>query len=429
MPGTHFFHFPYKDADRCKKWALYSGRIEFLTLPHSQLRNKTICGIHFADKCFMNYLKESLNRSAVPTLLNDGQGDMCEVDVDESELAQLVYPVQSKPHTIDLPEKITSKLIQSIDDNESISSASFDDSDAVECERTKAFNHVVKRKAGAYQQLAPFDQPINTYGSAKRVASVELTTIPRKRVLVKQYKSETTVVGNNHQLVAAKNSVDADASNQGTAKNSPLPRNNQRASTSYDNQSIDNFSVADEADVAINDFDGNTSSYRTEKAIIIEDKSATIGQSAATIIDNESYLQIMAEHTKQIEELKKMLAEKVQSERGLSQQSASVSASSSSDVRAEMKIAKSPAMTKIQLFNAIRRYLNPSMVALLRMEIFGGADREYRTDEKQIAKELFNLNASVYDYMREEWRFRLPSKAQVELWLKEPDDEDTTDFF
>lgn len=424
MPGTHFFHFPYKDADRCKKWALYSRRIEFLSLPHSQLRNKTICGIHFAEKCFMNYLKESLNRNAVPTLLKDEKGEMCEVDVDETELATLVYPVQSKPYTIDLPEKCTTK---SIDDNESVSSVSFGDSDAVECERPNSFNRILKRNAGIDEQAAPIELAINKYGSAKRFASVEVKTIPRKRIFVRQYKSEkespSVVPRDSHQLVAIENSMDAETSKHGITKNRSLPQNHQRASTSQDNQMADNFSNADDGDIAMNDFDSNASFNRTESAVKHEDKST------ATTIEKDFYLQTMAEHTKQIDELKKMLAEKVQSERGTSQQSTSVSASSSSDVRGEMKIAKSPAMTKIQLFNAIRRYLNPSMVALLRMEIFGGAEREYRTDEKQIAKELFNLNAFVYDYMREEWRFRLPSKAQVELWLKEPDDEDVSDFF
>lgn len=373
----------------------------------------------------MNYLKESLNRNAVPTLLKDGKGHMFEVDVDATELARLVYPVQSKPHTIDLPEKSTIKSTQSIDDNESISSVSFDDSDAVECEKPKAFNRIVKRNACVDEQPATIELAINTYGSAKRAAPVELTTIPRKKIVMKQYKSDkkSPSLSINHQLVSTKNSMDAETSSCDIATNRPLPPNNHSATAARDNRKTDKFSNADEAGIAMNDFEDNTSSEQTERAVSSEDKST------ATTIDKELYLQTMAEHTKQIEELKKMLAEKVQGGRSTSQQSIAVSASSSSDVRGETKIAKGPAMTKIQLFNAIRRYLNPSMVALLRMEIFGGAEREYRTDEKQIAKELFNLNASVYDYMREEWRFRLPSKAQVELWLKDPEDEDISDFF
>lgn len=352
---------------------------------------------------------------------------MSEVDVDATELATLVYPVQSKPHTIDLPEKTTFKSTQSIDDNESISSVSFDDSDTVECDKPKASNRIVKRNACVDEKPAAIELAINTYGSAKRAAPIELTTIRRKKIVVKQYKSDkespSIMLSNNHQLVSTKNSIDAESSSCDIAKNRPLSRNNQSATTARDNQMTGNFSNEDEPGIAMNDLEASTSSIQTERAVKTENNST------GTTIDKELYLQTMAEHTKQIEELKKMLAEKVQGERSTSQQSVSVSASSSSDVRGETRIVKGPVMTKIQLFNAIRRYLNPSMVALLRMEIFGGAEREYRTDEKQIAKELFNLNASVYDYMREEWRFRLPSKAQVELWLKEPDDEDVSDFF
>lgn len=426
MPGMHFFHFPYKDPERCKKWASYSGRIDFLRLPHSQLRNKTICGIHFAEKFFMNFLKESLTRNAIPTLQKDANGQMVEVHVDENELAALVYPLQSKQQTIDLPENNMSRSTQSGDDIESMSSVSFEDSDAIECEKTKVLVQAMTRKAAVDEQRASIELPINTYGSAKRVPSADLTTIPRKRILVKQYKSDkassSIKVLNSHQLVQAKRSMDVETSNSGSVNNHPPSRRNQGASAPQVNQREDNCPNTDEVDIVMIDPDGNTSFTQPAQSVQITDESTTT-------IDKELYLHTMAEHTKQIDELKKMLAEKLESERSGSQQSTSVSASSSSDVRGELKTAKGPAMTKIQLFNGIRKYLNPSMVALLRMEIFGGAERDYRPDEKQIAKELFSLNASVYDYMREEWRFRLPSKAQVESWLKEPDDDDISEFF
>lgn len=436
MPGMHFFHFPFKDAERCKKWALYSRQTNFLCLPHSQLRNKTICGIHFADKYFMNYLKESLTRNAIPTLLEKSNGHMIEVHIDENELKKLVYPVPSKQQTIDLPEKSADKSMQSIDNEiDSISSVSYDDIDPLENDKPKVLNQIVNRKikVDVDEEFAPIGLKLNTYGSIKRFATAtELKTIPPKRILVKQYKSEQEslsssikIIGNNHQIVSIKNNADADRSKLDNTKTHLSLQNNQRSSTSQISQTVDVYPNIDEMDIHMNDSDDNTSHNKTNK---IKSVAEAIKKDDATI-DKAMYLQMMAEHTKQIEELKKMLAEKLQSEQCPRQQSTSVSASSSSDVRGETKIGKGPTMTKIQLFNGIRKYLNPSMVALLRMEIFGGADHEYRSDEKQIAKELFNLNASVYDYMREEWRFRLPSKAQVELWLKEPDDEDISEFF
>lgn len=104
--------------------------------------------------------------------------------------------------------------------------------------------------------------------------------------------------------------------------------------------------------------------------------------------------------------------------------STSVSTSSSSVSKPIEKLAP---MSKPHLFNGIRRYLNPSMVALLRMEMFGEAEREYKPDEREIAMELMRLPptdaapGSVYDFMRSEWRFRLPPRNDVLQWIQERD--------
>lgn len=421
----HFFHFPYKDAERCKKWALYSGRIEFLALPHSQLRNKTVCGEHFTDNCFMNYLKESLTRNAFPTL-KLMQGHKVKVHVNEGELASLVYPVPSKQQTIDLPEKMTRRATESVDDDKTITSPPFADSDSTESGKSKILNRMLKRRLDTPEHT-PLAK-LSTVGPSTRVGSTDLTPIPCKQVVVKQYRSERrekdllSVEVEKHQLTTVKNCTEAGLSSVASPNNLSQPLNIQSARTSRDSQSVDDYSNSEECGVVMNDFDDAASNDVPE--------NVTEGDNKATsAIYKALYEQTMAEHAKQIEDLKKMLSEKLEAVGNSSQQSATVAASSSSDIRGEIKIAKGPTMTKIQLFNGIRKYLNPSMVALLRMEIFGGAEREYRPDERQIAKELYSLNASVYDYMREEWRFRLPAKAQVESWLKEPDDEDVSEFF
>lgn len=78
---------------------------------------------------------------------------------------------------------------------------------------------------------------------------------------------------------------------------------------------------------------------------------------------------------------------------------------------------------KVRQFNSIRKYLNPTMIALLRMEMFGGRNYEYRIDEKCLSKELFSLSPTVYHYMQNEWRFQLPPKEMIESW-NEAEDED-----
>lgn len=101
------------------------------------------------------------------------------------------------------------------------------------------------------------------------------------------------------------------------------------------------------------------------------------------------------------------------------------------------KPEKLPPLSKPQLFNGIRRYLNPSMISLLRMEMFADAEREYKPDERQIAMELWeqphgaataaaSTMGSVYEFMRSEWRFRLPPKGDVLQWIRERDENVTT---
>lgn len=78
--------------------------------------------------------------------------------------------------------------------------------------------------------------------------------------------------------------------------------------------------------------------------------------------------------------------------------------------------------TKVQLFNAIRKYLNPTLIAFLRMEMFEDCEPEYRPDEKQVLKELIKLGPDVYEYFCNEWRFRLPPAEVVLEWLDESDE-------
>lgn len=78
--------------------------------------------------------------------------------------------------------------------------------------------------------------------------------------------------------------------------------------------------------------------------------------------------------------------------------------------------------TKIQLFNEIRKYLNPTLVALVRMEMFENCEEDYRADEKQVLKELLKLGSDVYEYVGSDWCFRLPPPELVREWLNDPEE-------
>lgn len=80
---------------------------------------------------------------------------------------------------------------------------------------------------------------------------------------------------------------------------------------------------------------------------------------------------------------------------------------------------------KVRQYNSIRKYLNPTMAALLRMEMFGrvgGNGYEYRAEEKHFSKQLYSLSSTVYEHMRNEWQFALPPKETLEQW-ENPEDE------
>lgn len=56
--------------------------------------------------------------------------------------------------------------------------------------------------------------------------------------------------------------------------------------------------------------------------------------------------------------------------------------------------------TKVKQFNSIQKYLNPTLAALVRMEMFtkdDGKKYEHRADEKRLSKELYTLSPTVYE--------------------------------
>lgn len=425
-PGKHFFHYPFKDNQRCKRWALNADKINFLELPWTQLRNKTVCEDHFMDSCFMNYKKERLVKTAVPTLVVGSDGEKFEYMIDEDKLASIKYQFNDKgtdSKAIDLPEmqqqaKRTINLKMSVtngtvDEDKECSTfiiGSWDDNDDSNAKNeTPEVSAnidlkpmVLNRSCGKRNQRLFAVRNVQEKSSTKRPtddshSSADIVVMKQIKkdvpaVMTKTYSKTNSSHSTNSNLVFYQDIDDVEP----LIVAAPSPENNV---------------LTDSVTANI-----------LEKINHIEERDANK-------VDKSLYMQMMTEQAKQIDELKKLLTQKFSEQNEVQTQkvASSISSSSSSmtsDVRM-VRVEKGPAMTKVQLFNGIRKYLNPSMVALLRMEMFGSSDREYRPDEKQFSKELFNLNPTVYDYMRDEWRFRLPPKSEVETWLKTSDDDET----
>lgn len=396
-PNTHFFRFPINDAERCKKWALYAERVDFLKLPASQLRNKGVCGYHFTDESYMNIKKESLVRKAVPTLHRLSNGELRELEVDQSRLAELVYPM-SKPDTIDLPAEeaeprafsYENRSPKMVPDTKGTVDLNGQSPLQKRTEPPAMKKEIIFKKSGPVVQIRNAISGPGASGGLKRVYDSRELVIKRANLSAK--------ASSDRQSLESK----------GNNVTNPLKITYQKPAMEIEG------SFADDSDHGDNYSECLKDSIENEQDKP-EDKETELNAY------KKLYLDTVNEHAKQIDKLKKMFAESLQ--RSEAKMKQSTNPTSSNDV-SSMRVEKGPAMTKIQLFNGIRKYLNPTMVALLRMEMFGSSDRENKPDEKQLSKELFVQSAEVYEYMREEWRFRLPTKTQVETWLKETDDED-----
>lgn len=416
-PKMHFFHFPFKDILRCKKWASNSNNLDFLTLPDNKLRNKVVCEAHFVEKAFMNFKKERLIKTAVPTLLKLDDGAVQVFECSDEDAEKLDYTKGSDE--IDLPPAESPKLLNKWSD----------------------FNHKT---------------PENTIMLSKRKTShtSHFASLNKQSKIEPEFEfiEPATLTQTNDDSTVFKVSLDFDATNTVIATAKPkvirpkiIKMRSQLPTVKHEKDSISpvstttilnnikiepmttpkpspiarriSYSVKKES----NQFNSNAKQIQVlENTLVaspnvgcILNASSSTNEEIATPDTNK-----LENMSKQIEELKALLTAKSISE------SSSSSAAPTSFQNQYVKIEKGPALQKVQLFNGIRKYLNPSMVALLRMEMFGSNDREYRPDEKQFSKELFNLNESVYEYMRDEWRFRLPPKTDVQSWLENQDDED-----
>lgn len=406
-PGKHFFHFPYKDSERCKKWALNSDKLEFLRLPWTQLRNKTVCEDHFIGASFMNFKKERLVKTAVPTIHRATDNSVVHLQIDETKLDTVEYcfnDTGADQKTIDLPDLPNSqprtKRKSAEDDYNTIVLSEMSSTEApaqpiaspniINDVKPVVLNRCISNLKGLQRYSV---HKIQEKTNFKRIDQTS-NDPEASHTLVKRIKSEHL---DKSAVIVSKTYGKSNASNT--------------IATVHEIQDIGSISPA--TDNGISD----------PITVNILEKINHMEERDANKVDKSLYMKMMADHAKQIEDLKKLLTDKLSDKKDTSNQG-STSATSSTDVR-QIRVEKGPAMTKVQLFNGIRKYLNPTMVALLRMEMFGSSEREYRPDEKQLSKELFNLNQNVYEFMRDEWRFRLPPKVQVEEWLKNPDDEET----
>jgi len=148
-----------------------------------------------------------------------------------------------------------------------------------------------------------------------------------------------------------------------------------------------------------------------------------VRQKPDNLVDKTLFVDALDKQTKEILDLKQIIVKNMDKLETLQKQYVAQSLQPPVVITTQEKqrntIEAGPTKTKIQLFNGIKKYVNPSMVSLLRMEMFGDTERQYKSDEKSLAVELLNVQSNIYEYMRSELRFRLPPKKDAESWAKE----------
>lgn len=149
------------------------------------------------------------------------------------------------------------------------------------------------------------------------------------------------------------------------------------------------------------------------KLQILQEKYDNMAMEHRLLEKNHSLLQ--SSHAKLKDDYTKLESQQNQ----VSTVTTSINSSPQAVAKQANAILSANSLSKAQLFNGIKRYISSSMLALLRMEMFGSTDREWKPDERQVSLDLLRLGESVYKYFTDEWRLRLPGLRDVHIWLSQ----------
>lgn len=405
-PSMHFFHFPFRDLPRCEKWAEYSNNLAFLQLPISQLRNKVVCETHFKDPCFMNIKRERLTKFAIPTLLRTKNGEIVDFEIDQTNAT--IYDVQSTK-TSKYYEPPAYKPIKVLNSKagkvQSVNVISEED-------------NVTDTLGDATYEYSEIEQACQ---EGDMTESVEFT-----EDAIESETSEPTLLNGITLTKIEINRIEPDFDSDGPPiytklKRKVLPTVKSKMQSDHIISSKDSVVKPDYDDDNIEFYD--FASKRPKIAESLPSDITIVRQKPDSSVDKTFFLDTMDRQAKEIADLKQIITMKMEKLEDLQKQSSQQLKPTSVVINAQEKprttIEAGPTKTKIQLFNGIKKYLNPSMVALLRMEMFGDTERQYKVDEKSLAVELLNVQSNIYEYMRSELRFRLPPKKDAESWAKE----------
>ncbi|XP_070507678.1 uncharacterized protein [Chironomus tepperi] len=369
---SHFFHFPIRDMQRCRTWAVYSNNMVFLSLPIDKLKNKVICDLHFPESSFMNYTRSKLNKTtAIPTIFINEHREEVDLLSDPTD-----WVIENKNAITPSNFKDTNTAKIDIDDSQI----------DVEMPQPKKIKTEVP-KVGEVKILNKLISPQNN----------KVLTIKQK---INKPESPSIVKVTPKMLPTAvkiqKTPVKIETSHAFQIKRSAEKP-----------KVFKEITPTTSAQTSFNDSDPSQEAYEFVTVLSGDEQTSFVNETTSSQLQvaSDEIKSLLTQTSQDVLDIKSML-------------STSITKIQTPAKNDSSNISQSQ-LNKVQLFNGIKRYLSPSLIALLRMELFSCPNREYKKDEKIICAELLKLGDETYDFLNDEWRLRLPSKDEVKLWQNE----------
>lgn len=427
FPKMSFFHYPLTKGDRIDKWIEYADFHEIHKFSPSQAKNKAVCGLHFKDQCFMNYKKNRLTPTAIPTLHRLLYGKVLDYSLSPNPKPTVLQPTTDQ-HLLPPPGTLIWGNLPEFWDNFS----------------------TLSNKSSAIK----FDQPPDP--KKPRILNRDLASFTLSKADF-DIDEKTTDSINVDEIVT----IDDEQSISETEEITYVQESNEQETQHYSSEALKNEThhsssealniisiedveyVSEDLNTSVEEpvskvvLQGLCSAYENEIAVLKKALETKANEAERTIAQLEVDLATVKNDLKVSEAKVSDSAAKLKDcEEALAEAEAKskelvIAAATESLLREVPKPSPNPipaALTKAQLFNGIKKYLSASMVALVRMEMFGNTERAWKTDEKQVSVELLRLGENVYKYFRDEWRFRVPPLKMVEKWTNEVVEEEEDDL-
>ncbi|XP_053659978.1 uncharacterized protein LOC128709019 [Anopheles marshallii] len=366
----HYFRFPVRDPERMQVWVKNANRKEFLDLPNDKLCNKVVCQEHFERKMFMNELCDRLTKLAIPRLMPKPDGTIINVETG------VEFDSQS-PKDGALEGASAEKTTIKIEQIQMQHTVRRSKTAEPPIKKIKILNSetMIRNKAGTPCEVIRIKH--------EPKGKERLLQLLNKKVNSMHHKTKATIISdeNGEPTFADDDNLDV-----------------------YIHDEIQCIDEPGESSSSVND--QHDMPISTVDSVVLPTPATVTVPVLDPVLSKK-----MDQNIRELAELKKLVQDLANRPEP---QPVIIPAAAAP---AKVVMEKGPQLTKAQLFNNIKRYLNPTMVTLLRMELFGGStERQWKTDEKSLAVDMINLGEQVYDHFKEEFRFRLPSKGEAKEW-------------